>query len=69
MEQWKVECPEEGYSRIYLKHHGAKRDFGSWCRQINEEEEGHIIMFYRKELNDEWNILEEFKLNVPTKRK
>ena len=65
MEQWKVKT-ESGYVRTYALHQGAKRDYGKWCKRIEEDEEGEepgwVKMYYREDLGEKWKLLEEFAI-------
>jgi hypothetical protein len=58
MEQWKVECGD--YTRTFMKKQGAKRDYGQWSKEIEEEEEGLVQLFWRADIKEEWVLVEEF---------
>jgi hypothetical protein len=67
MEQWKVKT-DSGYVRTYDLHQGAKRDYGKWCKVIEDEDEDEddspswVKMFYREDISDKWKMLQEFAI-------
>lgn len=65
MEQWKVKT-STGYNRTYSAHQGAKRDYGKWCKLIDDEDQedspNWVKMFYRFDISEKWRCMEEFSL-------
>jgi hypothetical protein len=60
MEQWKV--ISEGFRRTYSKELPAKRKFGEFVTEIEEEEQGSVKLYYREGLKKRWMLQEEFAL-------
>ena len=60
MEQWKVISGT--YSRTFQKINGAKRQYGMICREIAEDEaeSNKVQMLYRPNLDDDWQVIEEY---------
>ena len=65
MEQWKVKT-STGYNRTYSALQGAKRDYGKWCKLIEDEDEENtpnwVKMMYRDDITEKWRTMEEFSL-------
>jgi cobalamin biosynthesis protein CobT len=58
LEQWKV--VSHRYKRVYDTKKAAKLDYGQWCNEIEDAEEGSVELYYRTDLKDEWTLVEEF---------
>ena len=58
IEQWKVVSAR--YKRTYDTKKAAKLDYGQWCHEIEENEEGEVFLYYRTDLKEDWVLVEEF---------
>jgi len=65
MQQWKVKT-STGYRRTFSHLQGAKRDYGQWCKLMNNEDEedtpNWVKMYYRDDIGEKWRCMEEFSL-------
>ena len=57
-EQWKVVSGR--YRRVYDTKKAAKIDYGQWCQAIEKEEFGLCELYYRGNLKEDWELVEEF---------
>jgi hypothetical protein len=60
IEQWKIKA-WDGYTRVFDKFQGAKRQYGIWCKEIEKEQEGWVEMYYRKGIKAKFELLQEFR--------
>ncbi len=58
LEQWKVISGR--YKRVYDTKKAAKLDYGQWCSEIEDNEDGLVELYYRTDLKDDWTLIEEF---------
>jgi hypothetical protein len=62
MEQWEVRA--EDYANCFDNLKSAKRDFGLLKKDIKEDEEGWVELYYRADDKSPWVMQQRFYLGI-----